>query len=85
MIEFMVHSQVLPENTEDKLHLFHMLFNYADNCRHYIASVTDECMSTGHWCHDRRKLKYLEKNLSQFHLIHKPHMHWLGPEARPSL
>jgi hypothetical protein len=51
-----------------------------------MASVIDEWRSMGHWWNDidTGKLKYLQRNLSQCHLLHhKYHMDWPGIEPRP--
>jgi len=54
--------------------------------KHYTAWVVDGWKSMEQWWNDidRRKLKYLDKNLSQCHLVHhKFHTDWPRIEARP--
>jgi hypothetical protein len=41
MIQLNVHSRDLPEKTQEKSHLFIMLYNHTVNSWNYIASVTD--------------------------------------------
>jgi hypothetical protein len=81
--KFIIYIWVLHYERRLIYHLKVCLFNDAVNCWGYIVSVINIWK---HWWNDtdEGKPKYLEKNLSQCHYIHRKYqMEWPGIEPVP--